>query len=463
MDCKKVFLKRESIYPLVALVLLVLALVLSLLLWGELRAHKEWSPLVHKLVMSGSSIALLLGGWWSYGSRIKAYFRQLPAAYVSDLPFLFLCLSFLAWQLSRSWGWQALAIAIGLALWQSIKKRQFYRPPLIAFWPLLYVLVESLFAIASPYPREALHIIGQHCALLLVPLMACLTRWGERERRLLTSIGIPVLLAYLVLTMTTYFLELPFWTRHWTDILSLAKDYLTDLPENFTVDRVFPSWRLIRLPMTMLWTTGFLLAVRYKVERRFGFLELLAVLLLVLFTFILRVRIGAFYLVIAGLLLFFSSREGLFARYYSLKRMLFALGGVLLLVQLAVATLDAGRIELYQQSFEALEGHEVWGAGVGAGRVIHRIPYNHQHTHNMLLSSYVEMGVVGLLFMLLLFGGLIYRSYRQRDWLLGLFTFFLLLNSLTDSPLYSVQLRVFCIIGLVMLLPYKTKKLKWTR
>ncbi len=103
------------------------------------------------------------------------------------------------------------------------------------------------------------------------------------------------------------------------------------------------------------------------------------------------------------------------------------------------------RIHLWQNSFEVIKQHPLFGVGIGDVKDELVIAYqknhyergaeNHTNPHNQYLQTAVALGIAGLVILLLILILPLFSSFKNKDWIYCLFILIIALNALTESIL----------------------------
>ena len=96
-----------------------------------------------------------------------------------------------------------------------------------------------------------------------------------------------------------------------------------------------------------------------------------------------------------------------------------------------------GRNEIWAFTFEQIADSPLVGYGPGAAKAIYEQQEMLLHPHNVVLAVTMASGLMGGLFVILMFGQQVFMSLRGGIPLIALITLFIFFNSLTETFIFG--------------------------
>lgn len=422
----------------------------------------------------------LVGGWtiicvggylWSYGVHVRSLWSERT---LWQLPEIVITLAICSWGILFGWMERLEILYIILAVVYALRHRRCYRlGGLQVLYPSMVLLSSIALLWASDFVM-GLQVLERQVTLVLLPLTAI---WMPISR-----VSIPRIVSwiarFLLLFMTLQCIVYIFLAGHYTsslwDCFTFDKRYLDHLPGVIIYHKlmlwsstIHPSWWMLFLSLPWF------IVLDYKLTKRLnqGVAEVSGLLstgewvlyggLLVLFAFINQPRyaiwvlaMGVVWPLVRWALATYSSRivgGGLLVIFGGIAG-LFTLGPTLSILG------DTERVGLTNNALEHIGQSLPWGMGLGADGRIQQQLFQHNHSHNNLLTMVVDMGVMGAVLMIALWGLSLWLATKRQN--TPFLVFFLLLFPLMliDSVLYVRSMAHLIALYVCLLAGYTMRR-----
>lgn len=325
-----------------------------------------------------------------------------------------------------------------LIIFEILRKPQFIKPNIIIFSLFCFLIFKILGVFWSGKPLSFdLFNDGEALYLLLTCVVACFFRVKKEEAFTFIAICFKGFLGLLTLVFVSYILFSAFLGKDFLSFFTLNKGYMPYYE--------LLRWSYFKHPSYIAWIIlligglGYFLYTNQKEKNYITKIELIlyAVLLLCL-VFMLQARVAIIGYFLSCCLFFWLELSKKWR--FSTKAFIISAGSVLMLLFIYfLVTKTAYFSDPIRNNFfhTALkyDFNPIFGAGTSLqGDISEKL--NYIHLHNDFLSTFVDLGIIGLLLLSFWLASTFYQSIKMKNnfILYTLFLFLLIMN--TDTIFY---------------------------
>lgn len=354
---------------------------------------------------------------------------------------------------------QLLGFAIG-AIWlfcgisyvYAIAQKKFYLPVGILILLVAYYLFQMTGLIGAVETKDALHTLKQRLPLLALPLALCCWRPTRTEWGVFLSFSFRLVLVYLSCIILISLLLTQYFGQSVLSPFSFDKFYLKAHIPMPASSFCMLHWTHFAHPTYIflgIFAIFMAVAVRqyFYREQTVSTVEMIyGLVALSCFAFITQSRLAMLFIPMS-IMFFFLVR----AFFLSQKKKLLFVSFILIIVGGFIFNgllshrffADGERMQMRDIAMNAINRHPLTGIRLGTMDNILQAQIDTdillKHPHNQLLADGMQLGIPGMVVLVVFVGGLFYFAYRDRRYDFLLFLPAILLIMAVESPLIFVR------------------------
>lgn len=340
----------------------------------------------------------------------------------------------------------------GLAYIYGIVHKKFYLPAGIFILLVAYYLFQATGLIGSAETKDALHTLKQRLPLLGLPLALCCWRPTRTEWGVFLSFSFRLVLVYLSCIILVSLLLNQYYDQSILSPFSFDKFYLKTHIPTLATSFCMLHWTHFAHPTYIflgIFAIFMAVAVRQYLyrEQTVSTVEIIyGLVALSCFAFITQSRLAMLFIPLS-IMFFFLVR----AFFLSQKKKLLFASFVLIIVGGFIFNgllshrffADGERMQMRDIAMEAIDRHPWTGIRLGTMDNILQAQIDTdillKHPHNQLLADGMQLGIPGMVVLVVFVGGLFYFAYCDRRYDFLLFLPAILLTMAVESPLIFVR------------------------
>ena len=320
---------------------------------------------------------------------------------------------------------------------------KYFKPHPLFYFIFAYFIFQVIGLGWSEDSQYGLKIIERELSYLLVPVAFSFFVITAEERTFLLKLFFRLLLIYMFAIVIAYIYQINFHHLNYLAGLSFNKQYIISLlpycPEHY---KLYLSWAGYSHPTFVCFILNLMLGLGIYLRKKDTAPNKITIteisifgLLTVLTLFILQSRLGMISLPVVGVLVLYNL-------FYKKRILTSILTFFIVAVSAAIVLFvilphkdffnDQVRLDQFKVMTDYIKEHYLLGTGTGG--MIKYIPM-FPTANNQIIGDLFQLGLGGLLMLILLCGAVLYYSIKDRNYMLFFFfaLYFLLMQ--TEMPL----------------------------
>lgn len=335
------------------------------------------------------------------------------------------------------------------------RERKVYRPDTFYILLFIYVLINGVSLLWTSNLEAGIKLLNHLYTLVYVPLLFCFFRLDKKQFDLIALFVFRAMMFFATYSICSWVIEARFLEFPVSEGLVLTKYTISGIPPYEAAyawtNQMEPTYNALVLIFAL--AIGWCYAGRASEGDRVSYFELAffvaATLLLTMFTAS-RFMLVVWALVnLFGILHFVRDNRKVFIAFSSLSFVFVLVFGFFFYSKVDDFIEDPVRDYLYDAAFESIRQSAWHGVGLGAMRgalyaddaarelsgagSVEVFP--HVHPHNQIVSDVMQVGIFGFAVILCIIVSLFYKSWVQRNWLLGMALLVYFLLMCIETPL----------------------------
>lgn len=335
------------------------------------------------------------------------------------------------------------------------RERKIYRPHTFYILLFVYVFINAVSLLWTSNLEVGVRLLNSLSPLVYVPLLFCFFRLDKKQFDLIALFVFRAMMFFAAYSICSWVVESRFLEYPLQAGLVLEKYMMNGIHPYEAAyawtNQVEPTYNALVLIFAL--AIGWCYVGRVGTGDRVSYFELFFFMAVTLFLTMFtasRLMLVVWALVnLLGMLHFVRNNRKAFIAFSSLSFIFVLLFGSLFYEKISNFIKDPIRDYIYDAAFESIRQNTWHGVGLGAmkeslyadssARVLSGSSsledFPHLHPHNQIVSDLMQTGVFGLAVILSIIIFLFYKSWVQRNWLLGtgLLVYFLVMS--VETPL----------------------------